>query len=121
MLVQMNCCPSFFFFLFQELLCTDPGDIMFGTKQVLGLELNEKVLYTCYPLYKMKGEEMLTCKETGQWDYAKPECIRKCSVSSYVGRFSVRLSQVVVKACGNSFYKRNWWCFGGELKHNILG
>lgn len=71
----------FFFFLFVEIICQDPGDINFGNKLVHRknydedyITVGDRVEYTCFPNYKMEGFKLMACTNRGEWDNTKPKC-----------------------------------------------
>lgn len=73
-----------YFLSLKEIICKDPGDVEFGTKQFYRrnydedyVEVGDKVEYSCYPNYKIEGSNYLTCTATGEWNREKPKCTGK--------------------------------------------
>ncbi|XP_022109261.1 mannan-binding lectin serine protease 1-like [Acanthaster planci] len=115
--------------------CAQPGGIANGEVVVNdeSLEYGISAVYTCDPLYEIRGLDTRSCRADGQWSGESPVCVPICGVSSIrprkppnsriVGGREARTwswpwaAHVVVRApnfgieyrpCGGSLISRNW-------------
>lgn len=67
--------------------CGDPGQLLLGSRQVLGTTEGSVVTYSCNSGFRLVGDSQRTCLATGEWSGNPPFCNSKAQTGTcmYVG------------------------------------
>ena len=61
-------------------LCPDLGSLTNGQRSTTDIEFGTILVYTCGPLFRLVGTDVLYCQANMMWNGTKPVCQSKCKI-----------------------------------------